>query len=104
MVIKDTYEKAGITYSVKKSYWEPRYIIEHIGFIWDFTENVIRITPKRLRKVKIAYFHLPRLLEHVGFIWDFTDNVIILITLSVKSHMNPICSNKRKMTVDSGPS
>ena len=51
MVIRDTYEKAGITYSVKKSYWEPRFIIEHIGFVWDFTENVIRITPKRLNKV-----------------------------------------------------
>ena len=24
LVIRDTYEKAGITYSVKKSYWEPR--------------------------------------------------------------------------------
>ena len=54
MVIKDTYEKAGITYSVKKSYWEPRKVIEHIGYVWDFTENVIRITPRRLRKVEIA--------------------------------------------------
>ena len=54
LVIRDTYEKAGITYSVKKSYWEPRRVIEHIGFVWDFTENVIRITPKRLRKVKIG--------------------------------------------------
>ena len=29
-------------------------MIEHIGYVWDFTENVIRITPKRLRKVELA--------------------------------------------------
>ena len=42
---------------MKKSYWEPRFITNralHIGFVWDFTKNVIRITPKGLKKVKIA--------------------------------------------------
>ena len=44
-------DKAGVTWSVTKSDWEPSQIVAHIGFVWNFKRNVFSLTPRRLEKI-----------------------------------------------------
>ena len=44
--------KSGFVANELKSFWEPRQVGEHLGFIIDFIEGTLFVTPTRVQKFK----------------------------------------------------
>ena len=44
--------KSGFVANELKSFWEPRQVGEHLGFIIDFKEGTLSVTPTRVQKFK----------------------------------------------------
>ena len=52
VIVKGHLIKGGFDANELKSFWEPRQADEHLGFIIDFNEGTLSVTPTRVQKFK----------------------------------------------------
>jgi hypothetical protein len=59
-IIRATFERAGLTINEEKSDWNPAYIKEYIGVVWNTIENTVALTEARREKIKVFLGSLSR--------------------------------------------